>query len=869
MQGQQNGNRCAIEAKSKCDGQKLGMDVIKVVLDDEKKKYVKTYREELGKRYPPKPKAKPQPQPHHQAQTPVHNVSSASPAPHTQGTIGVGTALAPQHSSPFTAGAGMSPATPANMPPPTAPRGPRAQLAAQAQQQTQRMYNSPQPEFNPAPPMPRQQHPRLAAQMANAAARAPSSPMQTEKPKEKSKKVDEDDMDTDSDEEEPSVGSPLPNVQAHNQVLYGNIRRGKFGLGGAVNGFVPKGRNAMPDASQDKVEDTAAIMQRLAALGTPYVFVSRVKSSAIGVKAIRRHFNGFLPTEVAADESGWYVAFKSKDAAHRCRMVLDKSTLFGYHISIVVRDPPPSENAPTDSVEQTTAAAMPPIVNGIPTGPRAARDQRGAVRMPRGMQRKERIRGKQAKSSWTDEELAEEAREMILRELGEVFIRDLKNRVVNPFVSDFLAPTSAGGRILAAPPEKKEDHEPAGEGTGTTEPVADDKLPSFRKLKVPAWGPRAPKGQGVVDSIDKHDSADVGLTKGSDGKKRNQRKVTRFASVTQDDHVEPGDRRRKRTMPPSFSDDSDEEVETIALKRQRSEEVEQVQEVALRAASAESVEDVPKVEELATPGPVVEDVAPVSKSKKATKAAKKSAKAQVQTELADEPTEVVRLETPPVLEEADVQLDLTPQPPTKPWKKSKAPIKPQRPRSPTPDPFASGIAEDEEDLYYAQLALLRMRAGESVAERDLPEVDDQDGEPAAHESGSARTEGYYRIPASQKAVHLPDRNKAIVDTSNISGLHSSRTNRADSRRLVLGIEQHKKDMASDTDILKFNQLRTRKKQLKFAKSPIHDWGLYAMELIPAGDMVIEYVGEVVRQQVADERERQYERQVSNAHSICA
>ena len=34
-----------------------------------------------------------------------------------------------------------------------------------------------------------------------------------------------------------------------------------------------------------------------------------------------------------------------------------------------------------------------------------------------------------------------------------------------------------------------------------------------------------------------------------------------------------------------------------------------------------------------------------------------------------------------------------------------------------------------------------------------------------------------------------------------------------------------------------------------------------MEPISAGDMVIEYVGEVVRQQVADHREKMYERSV--------
>ena len=46
--------------------------------------------------------------------------------------------------------------------------------------------------------------------------------------------------------------------------------------------------------------------------------------------------------------------------------------------------------------------------------------------------------------------------------------------------------------------------------------------------------------------------------------------------------------------------------------------------------------------------------------------------------------------------------------------------------------------------------------------------------------------------------------------------------------------------------------------LKFARSGIHGWGLYALEHIAADEMVIEYVGEVVRNEVADRREKQYE-----------
>ena len=48
-------------------------------------------------------------------------------------------------------------------------------------------------------------------------------------------------------------------------------------------------------------------------------------------------------------------------------------------------------------------------------------------------------------------------------------------------------------------------------------------------------------------------------------------------------------------------------------------------------------------------------------------------------------------------------------------------------------------------------------------------------------------------------------------------------------------------------------LQLREKQLAFTRSKIHGWGLFAMEDISAGEMVIEYVGEVIRSSVANER----------------
>ncbi|KAK7933860.1 hypothetical protein WMY93_004756 [Mugilogobius chulae] len=47
-------------------------------------------------------------------------------------------------------------------------------------------------------------------------------------------------------------------------------------------------------------------------------------------------------------------------------------------------------------------------------------------------------------------------------------------------------------------------------------------------------------------------------------------------------------------------------------------------------------------------------------------------------------------------------------------------------------------------------------------------------------------------------------------------------------------------------------------RIRFSRSHIHEWGLFAMEPIAADEMVIEYVGEVIRQVIADMREQRYE-----------
>ena len=221
--------------------------------------------------------------------------------------------------------------------------------------------------------------------------------------------------------------------------------------------------------------------------------------------------------------------------------------------------------------------------------------------------------------------------------------------------------------------------------------------------------------------------------------------------------------------------------------------------------------------------------------------------------------------------------------------------------------------DDEEDVYFAKVALIRYLGQDSDHDLDLNDPDVKVAFPEAipdkplppsgrfHATSAARSEGYYKIPDPAKAtyveqyVHRGKRgasvaagtNRIDVDKTGVVQGVSSRSNRANTRRLAQGLGQ--KDMlrqalanslaeaqaneaknnpaggghdhvAPAPEVaVKFNQLQSRKKQLHFARSPIHDWGLYALERIPRGEMVIEYVGEVIRQQVAEYRERAYER----------
>ena len=107
--------------------------------------------------------------------------------------------------------------------------------------------------------------------------------------------------------------------------------------------------------------------------------------------------------------------------------------------------------------------------------------------------------------------------------------------------------------------------------------------------------------------------------------------------------------------------------------------------------------------------------------------------------------------------------------------------------------------------------------------------------------------------ALQSATGPASTDSAPPSSADSGSRRSTREARLEQRRMASSIAS----MDTGGSVLQANVLGARKRQLRFRKSVIHDWGLYADEEIEPNSMVIEYVGEVVRKPVAEMREKRF------------
>ena len=111
-----------------------------------------------------------------------------------------------------------------------------------------------------------------------------------------------------------------------------------------------------------------------------------------------------------------------------------------------------------------------------------------------------------------------------------------------------------------------------------------------------------------------------------------------------------------------------------------------------------------------------------------------------------------------------------------------------------------------------------------------------------HQSGSARTEGFYSLAPSK---NRGKKFRHLAAASNKDPKHPTK------RRRILSQSQN---MHNESLLL------SKQKNIQFGKSSIHSWGVFALEDIASEEMVVEYIGEYIDEKVANLREKLYEKQ---------
>ncbi|KAG7661376.1 SET1 [[Candida] subhashii] len=534
----------------------------------------------------------------------------------------------------------------------------------------------------------------------------------------------------------------------------------------------------------------------------PYIFIQDkyVPTKKISSHDIKRVLNKYDWTRVLSDKTGFYIVFNSLKECERCFMNEDGRKFFEYRIYMELAIP---EGYSKDENEDT-------------------------------------------ETSSNKNDIIEEATNMLIKEFQTFLAKDIRERIIAPAILDLLG------------------HE--------NYPKLVEELKSQEEIIKPK--PIISNNQLKLDALSILE------------KKRQQQKLSLPSFRKIDDKVNKR-KARKNLVPMQHAlnfdeedEDEDEEDEetsrsvtpVVSLKRDRS-----------------STVTSPEEEE--------EDNDQYVKKRKRTKLARAlesdvSSDEEMEEEEAEEEEEQVVEEKEeeeemvgPISMEIDyADVDLKYQP----TEEGSVTVYPELPPSAVFDLEAlQNILKDEEDLKIAQEVLneaevssantknieywaWKQKASKLVAQEIAAEEVENIEELPSHlesESGSFRSEPYRKINDADKIHYLPHRRKIHKPLKTIqyeddddekinenNAIQSSRVNRAKNRRFAADITAQ---IGSESEILSLNALTKRKKPVTFARSAIHNWGLYAMEPIAAKEMIIEYVGERIRQQVAQQREHGY------------
>ncbi|WVQ96441.1 hypothetical protein IAU59_003546 [Kwoniella sp. CBS 9459] len=751
-----------------CDGQRIsvmGNERIKVVLDGRGIRTERAVKEEMERRYPPKPKAVPKPP---LQATPIPSLIPPNIGTSTPSSAGAQTPRADQHALPKSV--------------PTMPKSSMLGPSLPSRLYRPPVFNSPQHTSLPSRPLPARPSSLLPTRpiaLANGLpARPDTSAVQhlassfTAAPF--SRQVSHTDRDRDRRFDRPDSYTPLSRRRSRSRsASYSSYSsdytseseddrptyrggRGRRGRGDRS----PYGRRRVGGrvVAQPTEKDEHAVektKQALTANGHAHVFIDAKSLPATGnyEPYLRDHFKAFKPAEILHNHVGWYILFSDNGSAYRAQRVLDTTAVQGHRLGLVVKPPPTS----------ALAARKPNEGEKPPTAMNDANIEKGAWKF---LTITKKNRPAPAASPITK-----------LKKENKVVEKDRRRRAI---ASD---DESSEEEAVHIKPRKR--------------------LPSFSSASSLSDDESVSKPPTLVSKID-NDAMDI------------DHAVLTPASVLEPITID------VPIIPAKEKEEQDEPENKVPLKGKK------------RPAKAK-VTKATKKARLESPAAAVEPVI------------------EIQPPSQPDVAEIT-------LDDAEVQQPTT----AKAAKPVKSTAKPKKKaaRSDVDKFIASGAVVDEEDAYWLGRALEAAKDGVEPTFSDDEEVEMDDKHPLYHTSGAWRAEGWKKIPQIQKSSYLPQRNRATaaVEEAGAGGVTTGRTARLagrDQNRQTAGLAA---GVTVESDLFAFNQLRIRKKQLRFARSAIEGYGLYAMETIHVGEMVCEYVGELCRAAVAEVREQRYLKQ---------
>ncbi|KAI8376247.1 uncharacterized protein BYT42DRAFT_573933 [Radiomyces spectabilis] len=695
------------------------------------------------------------------------------------------------------------------------------------------------------------------------------------------------------------------------------------------------------------------------------------------LEELRKAFYHFNCIDIYHDADDWYIVFDSMNAAKRALAATDKTQVLGYTLEISFRQPLLRSDLPSDTTTSIPAASS---TVTTPTKEKERENEPMTVDTPKvasSSQSPVSSPMKKASPPMTKQDIIKLSKGLLLEQLADVFIKDLKNRIVSPIIYDFLNPANRKAREIREPEPAATEPKPSSR-TSDAKPVNDQETSSpptsspsdnvssrSNSVSTPQTAlnaeqallggplpslshlPRFKKRTSSSASSSQLNTPGKPMVPEPIAEKKRPAELTAEEGEGEEYAAEMPRRKRHAPLQNIFSSseegeyhsgtESSSDDETAAatpsapvapkkvLKQQprrlrdylsdENDNDEDQHDAFLRELHRQELMEQDSSDherrEFIDDSEDMDVNRPAETKRKKKHLVVKSRKYDTFEESFDEDDEEILASAPPPKRKRPVKPRRLPK--KKESMKENARAEPLEPKvsvdteeekpiddtmeeeeekeeemdqttweqlllasddeddelllkdedqtmalheNPEWDPFHQ--IQDIEDFEFLRNVILeKLRPQQEGAEERPDAIEPVHADTMDKKGGCARARGYYPIPDAVKATYLP-KNKAVFDTPAVAGRMTSRTTRVNNRRLAVGMVMQKKALA-DSDILKFNQLKSRKKQLRFAKSPIHDWGLFAEEHIDAHDMVIEYVGEVIRQQVAEEREKKYER----------